>query len=247
MCRVLGVSASGDYAWRSQGCSRRARDNDRLRGEVRGGHECSRGACARLGFIPTWAGFVVLAVVSQRVVGWAMAAHLRTDRTLDTLNMAAIQRRPEAVIRHSDQGSQYTSGAFGKRCRGWGNVPRPARSATTPTTPWWPRASSPPSNANPSHGGRFASEPKRKGHCSPSLKASPPSPRQHSAPDYLSPNDFARHTLPHRTRRARTEPNPEPLSGKTLYPRNQAESALTGGSPNPTPAKACNCLRQDRV
>ncbi len=34
------------------------------------------------------------------------------------LNMALTQRRPdEAVIHHSDQGTQYTSIAFGKRCR----------------------------------------------------------------------------------------------------------------------------------
>ena len=36
---------------------------------------------------------------------------------LDALNMALWQRRPEAVIHHSDQGSQYTSLAFGRRCK----------------------------------------------------------------------------------------------------------------------------------
>ena len=70
---------------------------------------------------PTWAGFLFLAVVidvySRRVVGWSMANHLRTELVLDALNMALWQRRPEAVVHHSDQGTQYTSIAFGKRCR----------------------------------------------------------------------------------------------------------------------------------
>jgi transposase InsO family protein len=36
---------------------------------------------------------------------------------LQALNLALWQRRPAAVIHHSDQGSQYTSIAFGQRCR----------------------------------------------------------------------------------------------------------------------------------
>jgi len=55
--------------------------------------------------------------VSRRVVGWAMANHLRTELVLDALEMAIHQRKPLGVIHHSDQGSQYTSLAFGKRCR----------------------------------------------------------------------------------------------------------------------------------
>src|SRR6476620_4869309 len=51
------------------------------------------------------------------VVGWAMANHLRAELVLDALNMALGQRRPREVIHHSDQGSQYTSLAFGKRCK----------------------------------------------------------------------------------------------------------------------------------
>jgi putative transposase len=70
--------------------------------------------------VPTWAGFLYLAVVldvfSRRVIGWAMAAHLRTELVLEALNMALWRRRPEEVIHHSDQGCQYTSLAFGKRC-----------------------------------------------------------------------------------------------------------------------------------
>ena len=82
--------------------------------------------------IATWAGFLYLAVVmdaySRRVVGWAMASHLRTELVLEALNMAIGQRRPEQVIHHSDRGGQYTSIAFGKRCREAGV--RPSMGAT---------------------------------------------------------------------------------------------------------------------
>ena len=52
-----------------------------------------------------------------------MANHLRTQLMLDALDMALWQRRPDSVIHHSDQGSQYTSLAFGKRCRDAGVRP----------------------------------------------------------------------------------------------------------------------------
>jgi putative transposase len=76
---------------------------------------------ADITYVPTWAGFLYLAIVldvcSRRIVGWAMATHLQTDLVLDALNMALGQRQPAAVIHHSDQGCQYTSVAFGRRCR----------------------------------------------------------------------------------------------------------------------------------
>jgi transposase InsO family protein len=77
---------------------------------------------ADITYIPTWSGFLYLAMVldvySRRIVGWAMETHLRTELILAALNMAITQRRPQAVIHHSDRGCQYTSYAFGKRCRG---------------------------------------------------------------------------------------------------------------------------------
>jgi putative transposase len=76
---------------------------------------------ADITFVPTATGFLYLAVVldawSRKIVGWAMANHLRTELVLDALEMAIGQRRPGNVIHHSDQGSQYTSLAFGQRCR----------------------------------------------------------------------------------------------------------------------------------
>lgn len=76
---------------------------------------------ADITYVPTAAGFLYLAVIldafSRRIVGWAMTNHLRSELVLDALEMAVTQRKPRDVIHHSDQGSQYTSLAFGNRCR----------------------------------------------------------------------------------------------------------------------------------
>lgn len=76
---------------------------------------------ADITFVPTATGFFFLAVVldvfSRKIVGWAMAAHLRTSLVLAALDMAIATRKPRGVIHHSDQGCQYTSVGFGARCR----------------------------------------------------------------------------------------------------------------------------------
>jgi transposase InsO family protein len=78
-------------------------------------------------YVPTAEGFLYLAVVldvfSRRIVGWAMSSHLYTELMLRALDMALAQRRPDGVIHHSDQGCQYTSIAFGRRCREAGVMP----------------------------------------------------------------------------------------------------------------------------
>ncbi len=190
MCRVLGVSPSGYYAWRKRPASERAQEDQRLLRQIRTAHAASRGTygaprihaelrangvavgrkrvarlmreaaivgvtrrrwttttvrdrkarpapdlvdrdftaegpdwlwVADITYIPTWAGFLYLAVVldawSRKIVGWAMATHLRTELVLGALDMALGQRRAHGVIHHSDQGTQYTSIAFGGRCR----------------------------------------------------------------------------------------------------------------------------------
>jgi putative transposase len=82
---------------------------------------------ADITYVPTSAGHLYLAVVldafSRRVVGWAMAGHLRTKLVMDALDMAARQRSPEETIHHSDQGTQYTAIDFGQRCRAEGVRP----------------------------------------------------------------------------------------------------------------------------
>jgi transposase InsO family protein len=65
---------------------------------------------ADITYVPTWAGFLYLAIVldvwSRRIVGWMMNTHLRTELVLDALDMALAQRRPDGVIHHSDRGCQ---------------------------------------------------------------------------------------------------------------------------------------------
>jgi putative transposase len=82
---------------------------------------------ADITYVPTEAGFLYLAVVldawSRRVIGWAMAMHLRTELVLAALNMALEQRRPHGVIHHSDHGCQYTAIAYGQRCLAFGVRP----------------------------------------------------------------------------------------------------------------------------
>jgi len=82
---------------------------------------------ADMTYVPTWAGFIYLAVVldawSRRVVGWAIGYDMSAEFVLKALNMALQQRKPRGVIHHSDQGSQYTSLAFGKRCKEMGVKP----------------------------------------------------------------------------------------------------------------------------
>jgi putative transposase len=197
LCRVLGVSPSGYYAWHTRGPSARAQANAALLARIEALHaqsrrtygaprihadlraagvRCGRKRVARLmrgaglvgchrrrfttttqraatatpapdrvqrqfvagapnrlwtadiTAIATWDGFLYLAVVldvySRRIVGWAMADHLRTELVLDALAMAIGTRRPAAgVIHHSDHGCQYTSVAFGERCQLAGVLP----------------------------------------------------------------------------------------------------------------------------
>jgi putative transposase len=76
--------------------------------------------------VPTRSGILYLAVVldvwSRRIVGWAMASHMRESLVQAALDMAVTSRRLAAacLIHHSDQGSQYTALAFGERCKALG-------------------------------------------------------------------------------------------------------------------------------
>jgi putative transposase len=197
LCRVLGVSRAGYYAWTRRPPSARVTSNQVLLEQIRQVHQRSRGTygaprihaelrldhgvqvgrkrvarlmrsaglvgCHRrrgrgltrrdpqaapapdlverafaadrpdrlwtadITYVPTGTGWLYLAVVldvfSRRVVGWAMADHLRTELVLDALDMAIWNRRPPpGLVHHSDQGCQYTSLAFGRRLRDSGIV-----------------------------------------------------------------------------------------------------------------------------
>jgi putative transposase len=195
LCRVLGVSPSGYWAWRKRAPSLRAQADAALRGPIAAIHQASRGTygaprihaelgsagiqCGRkrvarlmrqaglagchrrrpfhttqrdpqaaaapdlvqrafaatapnllwiadITFVPTqWEGFLYLAVIldvfSRRVVGGAMAHHLRAELVVSALEMAVWNRRPrDGLIHHSDHGCQYTSLLFGERCQAVG-------------------------------------------------------------------------------------------------------------------------------
>jgi putative transposase len=197
LCRVLGVSRAGYYAWTQRPPSARVTSDQVLLEQIRQVHQRSRGTYGaprihaelrldhgvqvgrkrvarlmgsaglvgchrrrgrgltrrdpqaapapdlverafaanrpdRLGtaditYVPTGTGWLYLAVgldvFSRRVVGWAMADHLRTELVLDALDMAIWNRRPPpGLVHHSDQGCQYTSLAFGRRLRDSGIV-----------------------------------------------------------------------------------------------------------------------------
>jgi putative transposase len=73
-------------------------------------------------YISTWEGFAYLATVidlaSRRVVGWAIADHMRTSLVEEALRMAFHQRQPaRGLIFHADRGSQYTSRDFAQLAR----------------------------------------------------------------------------------------------------------------------------------
>ncbi len=82
---------------------------------------------ADMTYIPTWAGFLYLAAVtdvfSRKVVGWAFGVRMTADLVTQALDMALMTRKPQSVIHHSDQGSQYTSIEFGNRCAQMGVRP----------------------------------------------------------------------------------------------------------------------------
>jgi putative transposase len=191
MCRMLGVSRAGFYAWERRAPSDRELTDAWLLEKIREIHEASRGTygarrvhadlrlahdirvgrkrverlmaaaglsgqrerrrrrttvrlegvrvgpdlverdfrpsapdqtwSADITYIRTWEGWLYLAHVqdlfSRRVVGWAMADHLRAELVLDALQMALARRKPApGVIHHSDKGSQYTAVLFTERC-----------------------------------------------------------------------------------------------------------------------------------
>lgn len=80
---------------------------------------------ADITYLRTWEGWLYLVAVqdlySRRIVGWAMADHMRAELVTDALQMALAHRQPErGLIWHSDQGSQFVSLAFGQKARAAG-------------------------------------------------------------------------------------------------------------------------------
>jgi len=93
---------------------------------------------ADITYIRTWEGWLYLASVmdcySRRIVGWAMADHMRSELVVDALEMAVARRRPASrPVHHSDQGSQPGLNRSSQQClchvnvRAAGDGPRAAR------------------------------------------------------------------------------------------------------------------------
>jgi len=82
-----------------------------------------------LTYVSTWAGVAYVCFIvdafSRRIVGWRVAANMRTAMVLDALEMARWQRgtRLEGLVTHSDAGSQFTSIRYGERLAEIGAVP----------------------------------------------------------------------------------------------------------------------------
>jgi putative transposase len=191
MCRELGVSRSGYYAWRTAGPSQRSKEDTTLIAIMKRIHARARGNpgvrrlraglaalgyrlshkrvwrlmkaaglrgrhprawkrttiggdspvpapdligrafhaeqpnqkwCGDISYVKTWDGWAYLATVidlnSRKVVGWAIADHMRAELVTAALDMAITHRQPPAgVIFHSDRGAQYTSSEFDSYCR----------------------------------------------------------------------------------------------------------------------------------
>jgi transposase InsO family protein len=72
-------------------------------------------------YVSTWQGWLYVAFVidvfARRIVGWRVSSTMQTDSVLDALEQALYERRPDAdaLVHHSDRGSQYLSIRYTER------------------------------------------------------------------------------------------------------------------------------------
>jgi putative transposase len=123
LMRAVGLRGRHPKAWKRTtiGGDRPVSAPD-LIGRQFGAEEPNRKWCGDVTYVKTWDGWCYLATVidlhSRRVVGWAIADHMRTGLIVDALDMAiAVRTPPAGVIFHSDRGAQYTSGEFDAYCQ----------------------------------------------------------------------------------------------------------------------------------
>jgi putative transposase len=150
---------------------------------------------ADITYIPTWTGFLYLAVVldvfSRKIVGWAMETHLRTELALEALDLALWQRRPDEIIHHSDQAPSTPRSSSARVAAKPECVRRWARSAIASTTRC-AKASLPRSNASCSPRRRFKTPAEARMAVFEFIEGWYNPHRPHSALDYLSPINYER-------------------------------------------------------
>jgi putative transposase len=129
LMRVAGLEGRCKKRWRKTTVADPGAElaRDLIRRHFGPCEEMGRRYVGDITYIATWEGWAYLATVidlaSRRVVGWALADHMRTELVEDALKMAFAQRAPEAgVIFHSDRGCQYTSRDFAELARNNGVV-----------------------------------------------------------------------------------------------------------------------------
>lgn len=72
-------------------------------------------------YVSTWQGWLYVAFVidvfARRIVGWRVSRSMQTDFVLDALEQALYERQPaaNALVHHSDRGSQYLSIRYSER------------------------------------------------------------------------------------------------------------------------------------
>ena len=115
---------------------------------------------------------VVIDLFSRRVVGWSMSAEMTAQLVTDALVMAIWRRgKPDALLHHSDRGSQYTSEQFQKLMAGHGVICSMSRSGNVGIMPRW-RASSLRSKPSAQHARRIGCVTKPRLTCSITSNAS---------------------------------------------------------------------------
>jgi putative transposase len=116
LMRLAGLEGRSKKRWRKTTVAdpEAERARDLIRRHFGPTTELDRRYVGDITYIATWEGWAYLATVidlaSRRVVGWALADHMRTELVTDALEMAFATRCPApGAIFHSDRGCQYTS------------------------------------------------------------------------------------------------------------------------------------------
>jgi transposase InsO family protein len=127
LMRTAGIAGKTPRRWKKTTTAdpAAAARADRIRRDfTAGAGKLNARWCGDITYIGTWEGWLYLATVidiaSRRVIGFALADHLRTELVSAALANAVAARDPgPGVIFHSDRGCQYTSAEFAGLASDW--------------------------------------------------------------------------------------------------------------------------------